>query len=54
VGTTPPAGARDLYTGIYGEDAGFRDVAEKLRRLGHDDGRASADERGVVPPWRER
>jgi len=44
--------ARDLFTEIYGEDAGFRDVAERLRAL-----RAGGSEdegRGVVLPWRKR
>jgi tetratricopeptide (TPR) repeat protein len=47
------ARARDLYTEIYGEDAGFRDVADKLRRLGEHEG-TSGDGGAVVFSWRRR
>jgi pilus assembly protein FimV len=47
------ARARDLFTEIYGDDAGFRDVADKLRRLGEQEG-ASGDGGAVVFPWRRR
>jgi len=45
--------ARELYTEIYGDDAGFRDVAERLRDLRADGERSDDEGRGVVLPWRK-
>jgi tetratricopeptide (TPR) repeat protein len=41
--------ALEIYVELYGEDAGFRDVAEKLRRLRRHGGRAEARQGAVHP-----
>jgi tetratricopeptide (TPR) repeat protein len=52
------AGGRDeraleIYVELYGEDAGFRDVAEKLRAPGGPTSNAAAGS-GTVLPWRRK